>query len=193
LKWAYIYSYMYGITTMCPIQDANIDWYLQRNHFAKMISEFAVNVLWKEPNVGKVWCNDFDDTYRDTEELQWFMTTACELDLMWLNADWVTPAASFNGWDYVTRAQFGTVFSRLLFGDKYNVEDESDVYQDEWYWYKDHLEALKENLIMTKIDGDWPNTLELRWYVMLMMQRADNYGVFVWVTPVLNWSNALFD
>ena len=193
LKWAYIYSYMYGITTMCPIQDADIDWYLQRNHFAKMISEFAVNVLWKEPNIGKTWCNEYNDTYWDTEELQWFVTTACELNLMWLNSDGITPAPSFNGGDYVTRAQFGTVFSRLLFGDKYNVSDESDIYQQEWYWYKDHLEALKENWIMTKIDGNWPNMLELRWYVMLMMQRADNYGVFAGVIPALNWANALFD
>lgn len=193
LKWAYIYSYMYGITTMCPIEEANIDGYLQRNHFSKMISEFAMNVLWKEPNVGKEWCDDYTDTYWDTEELQWFMKTACELELMWLHSDWFTPKDEFNGEQYVTRAQFGTVFSRLLFWETYNVSDESDIYKQEWYWYKDHLQALKDNGIMTKIDWDWPSVLELRWWVMLMMQRADNYWVFAGVIPAMNWINALFD
>ena len=41
--------------------------------------------------------------------------------------------------DIVTRAEFGTVFSRLLFGKKYNVKDESLVNKEEWYWYRDHL------------------------------------------------------
>jgi hypothetical protein len=193
LKVAYIYSYMYGITTMCPVNEANLDGYLYRNHFAKMISEFAVNVLWKEPELWKSGCDDFDDINWDTQELKWFMKTACELWLMWLHSDWITPKKSFDPDVLVTRAQFGTVFSRLLFWDKYNIKDDGKLYQEEWYWYKEHLNALKENRIMTKIDWNWPSRLEKRWYVMLMMQRADNYGVFAWKIPILNGVRVLFD
>ena len=193
LKWAYLYSYMYGITTMCPIEDANLDGYLHRNHFAKMISEFALNVLWKEPEFGKAGCEDFDDIQWDTEELKWFIKTACELNLMWMHADGVTPKDSFYSEEYVTRAQFGTVFSRLLFGDEYNVKNESSVYKDSDYWYKNHLNALKDYGVMTMIHDDWPDKLELRGRVMLMMQRADNYWLFAWMIPVINWNKALFD
>jgi hypothetical protein len=39
-----------------------------------------------------------------------------------------------------------------LFGGEYNVQDESAVYNQEDYWYKDHLQALKDYGVMTKID-----------------------------------------
>ena len=193
LKWAYVYAYSYWITTMCPIQSAYLDGYLIRSHFAKMISEFAVNVLGKIPEKWKAWCDKFNDIGWLSDELRSFVIISCELNLMWQESDWVTPAKSFNPDDYVTRAQFGTVLSRLLFGDVYNIKDESQVYMNEWFWYKNHLEALKNYGIMTKIDGDWPNSLERRWRVMLMLERADEYWVFAGKIPAKNWVKALFD
>jgi hypothetical protein len=80
----------------------------------------------------------------------------------------------------------------LLFGDMYNVKDESQVYKQEWYWYKKHLQALKDYGVMTKVDGDWPKYLERRWWTMLMLQRADNYGLFQWKSPAMNGIKALF-
>jgi hypothetical protein len=62
----------------------------------------------------------------------------------------------------VTRAQFGTVLSRALYGDANNGGDP---------WYVAHLAALKDAGIMSNIST--PNALEIRGYVMLMMQRAD--------------------
>jgi len=121
------------------------------------------------------------------------MKTACELGLMWLEADWITPKKVFNPEWFVTRAEFGTVFSRLLFGGRYNIKDESIVSNQEWFWYKDHLDALKKYGVMTKIDWDWPQKLELRWWIMLMMQRADMYWIFAGKIPALNWIKALFE
>ena len=193
LKWAYLYSYKYWITTMCPIWEADLDWYLYRNHFAKMISEYAMNVLWKTPDIWKEWCDKFADVKNDTDEMKKFMKTACELNLMWMRADGINPMENFYPHRIVTRAEFGTVFSRLLFGEKYNIKDESLVYKNDWYWYKDHLNALKENSIMTKIDWNWPKYDERRWWVMLMMLRADKYWVFFGKIPTLMWIKALLD
>ena len=191
-KWAYLYAYMKWITTMCPISTANLDGYLHRDEFAKMISVYAINVVWREPNYSKKWCDQFNDVAGDTPELQSYMKLACQLELMWMHADGVTPKAAFDPYSIVTRAEFGTVFSRLLFGDMYNVKNESEVYKQEWYWYKAHLQALKDYGIMTKVDGVRPKYLERRWRAMLMLQRADNYGVFQWKSPAKNGVSALF-
>lgn len=51
----------------------------------------------------------------------------------------------------VTRAQFGTVLSRALYGDIYNNGDP---------YYADHLQALKEANIMTNIST--PSATEVR-------------------------------
>ena len=63
------------------------------------------------------------------------------------------PAEKFNPTDTVTRAQFGTVLSRLLYGNLYNTQKKNQ-------WYVQHLEALNNAGIMKKIDD--PNMKELR-------------------------------
>jgi hypothetical protein len=70
--------------------------------------------------------------------------------------------------DLVTRAEFGTTLSRALNAGKDELKDmnAADPY------YKEHLNFLKSEGIMTKIDN--PNMTEVRGYVMLMMMRADD-------------------
>jgi hypothetical protein len=75
----------------------------------------------------------------------------------------------FNPNGLVTRAEFGTAFSRALNGgdaEKLAEMNKADPY------YKEHLNFLKEEGIMTKIDT--PTQLEVRGYVMLMMMRSDD-------------------
>ncbi|MEI6672488.1 MAG: hypothetical protein WCL02_03930 [bacterium] len=71
--------------------------------------------------------------------------------------------SKFNPDAVVTRAQFGTVLSRALYGDMYN---EGTPY------YSNHLQALKQAGIMTNISN--PDATEVRGYVMLMMMRASS-------------------
>ncbi|HOG15413.1 MAG TPA: hypothetical protein PK674_02390, partial [Candidatus Absconditabacterales bacterium] len=130
---------------------------------------------------------------KETQELKDFMKTACELNLMGLHADGQTPKNNFDPNDIVTRAEFGTVFSRLLFGDMYNIKDESSVYKNEGYWYKDHLNALKSHGVMTQVDGDRPKYREKRGWVMLMMMRADKFGLFAGKVPALMGIKSLFN
>lgn len=59
--------------------------------------------------------------------------------------------SAFDPLGEVTRAQFGTVLSRALRGD---------LFDGATPYYKDHLSALKDAGIMTKIDT--PNAKEIR-------------------------------
>lgn len=171
LEWAYNYAYNIWITTMMPISNANMYGNLIRSHMAKMMSNYATEILDLVPNTGKV-C-EFDDIDGESDELKWYIIKACQLDLMWVGI------TSFNPSGNVSRAQFGTVLSRAIYGD---VNNGGDPY------YVNHLNALKTDNIMTVIDT--PSNLEVRWYVMLMMKRADElinnlntWGIVIDLTP----------
>ena len=128
-----------------------------------MVSEFAMEELWMQPNTGKV-CK-FNDMADETQEMQKYAELACQLWFMGLYSDGIKVKDNFDPNNQVTRAEFGTVLSRLLWWTKYAAND-GDVF------YKRHLEVLREKGIMTKISGNWPSSIELRWYVMLMFKRV---------------------
>lgn len=170
MQTAYLYAYLHGMTTICPIDDANLYWYIRRDELAKMLVQYSLDVLDLEPQAWKSWCMAYDDIDNSSAEMKYYMKTACELNIMWLQSDWKTPLKSFYPQGLVTRAEFGTTLSRLIYGDAYNLESESENTYP-WAWYGKHLAALKRDEIMTQIYGDRPQHLELRWYVMLMLMR----------------------
>jgi hypothetical protein len=153
LNNAYLYAFGIGITTMTPIQNANIYGYLIRSHMAKMMTNYAIKELGKTPNT---WAAcEFDDVANQTTELQLYIKYACQLGLM---GQGIT---AFNPNGKVTRAEFGTVLSRALYGDEHNG----------WIpYYLLHLQALQTAGIMNNISD--PFMLELRGRVMLMLMRA---------------------
>ena len=149
---AYDFAYKNGITTMDSIDKANMNGYITRAEMAKMISNYAKNILWKAPDTTKA-CLFLNSNV--SADLVQYMTESCQLWLMW---QWIT---DFRPNDYVTRAEFWTVLSRML----YWTPDWEDVY------YSSHLYRLKARWIITNDD---PNLQEVRWYVMLMLMRSDN-------------------
>ena len=155
---AYLYAYSIGVTSMPSIQEANMTWLLIRSNMAKMMVNFAVRVLSRLPDTNKV-C-PFNDIANESTELQGYMRLACQLGIMGIEADG-TPMIGFDPNGTVTRAQFGTVLSRVLYGDQYNTP--GDLY------YTNHLTALQLHGIITNID---PTLQELRGYVMIMLMRA---------------------
>lgn len=159
LNNAYLRAHEYGITTMGTIQKANITWTLIRKDMAKMITNFAVNILKKDISSWVV-C-EFSDTASLTKEMQYYAMAACRLWLMWYESDGVTIKKNFDPETEVDRAQFGTILSRLMRENKY---DNGSPY------YKKHLNALKTEWIMTKIEN--PSAKEMRGWVMVMMQRV---------------------
>ena len=157
LNNAYLRSYANGITTMDTIQKANMTSHLLRAHMAKMISNFAIRLGGLTPNTGKQ-CS-FDDIASQSTEMKFYIKLACQLGLMWVGVD------SFDPKGEISRADFGTILSRVIRGTRYNGGTP---------YYAAHLNALKNAGIMTQIST--PKMKELRWYVMLMLERTYEGG-----------------
>lgn len=160
LNDAYLFAYQASITTMPTIQKAKLDGTLLRSHLAKMLVQYAVGILDKKANTNAV-CS-FIDIKDQSPEMQYYAITACQLGLMGIDCDG-TPTQRFNPNDEVTRAQFGAVLSRLLYGQKHSSATDTPRYTD-------YLSSLHEAGIMKDISQ--PERKELRGYVMLMLMRA---------------------
>ena len=157
---AYEWALEKGITTINDIEKARLSDWLTRAELAKMMSQYMTKVLWKTPvDTEKAEYADVDESLGDLAE---YIQTAYAYKIMWINADG-TPLKNFNPSGKVTRAEYATVFSRVLYGDKYN--------KSEWNYYDAHLEALKEAGILTNTT---PSIQEVRGWVMLMMYRSVN-------------------
>ena len=162
---AYKWAYKNWLTTMSTIQDADPDWYLLRWHMAKIVVNFMINVLWmKLPTVIPDHCKNWNDdpTIWESDEIKWYTTISCALWVMWI--DMLNNEFLPN--DIVSRAEFGTVVSRVLWWNTFNV-----VHTPLTPYYKLHLNQLKNNNIMTQINK--PLTVkELRKRVWLVFKRV---------------------
>ena len=157
---AYEWALEKWITTINDIEKARLTDGLTRAELAKMMSQYMTKVLWKTPaETEKVEYADVDESLWDLAD---FIQTAYAYKIMGIDADG-TPLKNFNPNGKVTRAEYATVFSRVLFGDKYN--------KSEWNYYEDHLNALKDAGILTNTT---PTIQEVRGWVMLMMYRSTN-------------------
>ncbi len=158
MNLAYLYAYNIGVTDMESIQKADIDGKLNRIAMAKMISNFAIEVLSLQLDLNKD-C-DFPDVSDDLDiQYDNWVTKACQLWLMWVNVD------KFSPFENVNRAQFGTVLSRVLNWNIYDVDGKN--------WYTEHLQNLNQNWIITNISDPWME--ELRWWIFLMLMRTTKF------------------
>ena len=148
---AYKFAFEKGITTMKSIKDADMKGNLTRGQMAKMMVNYAINVLGKTINTGAV-C-EFADNTKQSTEMKEYAIKACQLGLMGKNTKKFMPTS------IVTRAELATVLSRML----YNTEDSGSSY------YVSHLKVLKDKGVIT---NDNPKLKETRGYVMLMLKRA---------------------
>ena len=160
---AYNYAYQNGITTMESIDEADMWWNLTRIAMAKMLSNYAINILWLTPDTGKVCYFPDVSKYLDVQ-YDSGVTKACQLGLMWVWIDLFYPY-----WK-VTRAEFGTVLSRALNANDPVLFNELNSAAP---YYSGHLNFLKREWIMNYISN--PGSFELRWWVMLMLMRANDY------------------
>jgi hypothetical protein len=89
---------------------------------------------------------------------------------MWYNADGKIINKFFDPNYLVNRAQFGTILSRLIYGNTYNI---SKWETTDLQWYEKHHLALQRDGIMVQIST--PFRKELRSRVLLMLARTNNY------------------
>lgn len=149
---------------MPTFEEARVEDGLLRKELAKMMSVFAMKIFDKQPDPSRVCV--FTDIAGTASSEQKYIKLACQLWLMGLNQAGA-PKTTFEPNDYVTRAQFGTVFARLIYNGKYNIPVTETIIP----WWKRHLDALKRDAIMTKVDDDVITIVEIRGYVMIMLRR----------------------
>ncbi len=156
---AYNFAHSYGITTKKSVESAKMNSSLTRIQMAKMLSNYAINVMWKYPDISK-WVIKFDDvTNKMNKEYDNWVNLAYQLWIMWQNMPW----NKFRPKDEVTRAEFITALSRLL----YSTSDWE--YKWTWKYYIHHMQKLKSEWIIT---NENPNMTEKRWNVMIMLMRS---------------------
>ncbi len=148
---AYTFARKAWITTTNSIQDANMWGKLTRIAMAKMLSNYAINILGKKP-ANKVVPRFPDVSLQLNEDYGWAVDLAYQLWIMWV---WID---SFRPNDVVTRWEFATALSRMLY------------WTSDWTpYYSTHISKLLKEWIITNSD---PKINELRWYVMIMLMRS---------------------
>ena len=153
---AYNFAKTNWITTQTNIQKAKIDSPLTRIAMAKMLSYYAINVLWQDPDMTQtIKFEDVSDK-RDAEYDNG-VTLAYQLGIMWINMK----NNKFRPDDEVTRAEFVTALSRMIYGMKDGT----------WKmkYYEPHMTRMYNEWIISNTN---PKMKEKRWYVMIMLMRT---------------------
>lgn len=161
---AYRYAYTNWITTADTINKANMDWTLTRVAMAKMISQYAMNVLLLEPDTNKK-CFFSDVTSSLDAQYDNWVTLACQLWLMWIWNDG-NISKYFKPYEIVTRWQWATVFSRAL------SRANGDIVSEGTPFYKTHMNYLQSKWIIKSVINPSHNTNEKRWNAMVMLMRS---------------------
>lgn len=120
-----------------------------------------MNVLHKTPD-NSLTCA-FTDMKRETAEMKNSAILVCKLKIMGIDKSGL-PNTKFNPNGNLTRAQLGTILSRLLRGSTHDLNTTD--------YYKDHLAALKTAGIMNNTTD--ATIKEKRGNIMIMLMRAAN-------------------
>ena len=118
-----------------------------------------MNVLWETPDPER-WVVKFKDvTEKMDKQYDNGVTLAYQLWIMWINMK----NNEFRPYDEVTRAEFATALSRML----YKTKDGTWKIK----YYEPHIAKLYNERIITNTN---PDMKEKRWYVMIMLMRSVN-------------------
>ena len=193
-EWNDVYNRAYrnGITTISDIKDANVDWPVYRKSAAKMTSIFAMKIFGRTPDE-RIKCI-FKDSSKEDSELQNYIQLSCKLWIMGVDY-YGNPDTTFNPNYIVTRDQFVTILSRILFGNTYNIKPGELTFYDKSKnfvshclsnistalginlnitpsldRYTKHMDAIKKLWVMTDYT---PTMKEFRWSFMFVMYKLD--------------------
>ncbi|MBB1557640.1 MAG: S-layer homology domain-containing protein [candidate division SR1 bacterium] len=161
---AYLWACQHNITTMRTIQEARLDQPLTRAELAKIMSVYAMKEYHLKPlREGAV---NYKDVNADLGDLADYIQLVYQLQIMGINADG-TPIQAFEPHKLVSRAEFATVLSRVIWGNKHNISGDDR--------YSAHLQALKKYRVITSdVPANW---WELRGRALLMLHRTAKSSV----------------
>ena len=144
-------------------EDSDPDGYVTRWDMAQMVVKFTEKVLERDiPSTIPSQCAWWDlETEWKSPETKLYAQKACALWVMWIRM------RNFMPNKILDRAEFGTILSRLLWWDRYDVVDATKTK----LYYTKHLNALSERKIMTQIENPEAKK-ELRKWAWLMLMRS---------------------
>ena len=152
---AYIWAYNNWLLTKKQIDSNILNMNLTRIEMSRLLSNYAINILWDIPNYTRE--KDFYDVSNYLDSLyNNSVTKSYQLWIMWINI----PDENFRPNDIVSNAEFITALSRML----YQTADWSDIY------YSTHINLMRDLwVIVGEIN---PYSTEIFWDVLLILYRA---------------------
>lgn len=161
---AYLWACQHNITTIRTIQEVRLDQPLTRAELAKIMSVYAMKEYHLKPL--RAAAVNYKDVNTDLGDLADYIQLAYQLQIMGINADG-TPIQAFEPHKLVSRAEFATVLSRVIWGNKHNISGDDR--------YSAHLQALKKYRVITSdVPANW---WELRGRALLMLHRTAKSSV----------------
>ena len=156
IQAAYNRAYENWITTASTFKQANLNWKLTRVAAAKMLSNYAINVLGMKPDTSKT-PHFWDVSAKLNAQYGNAVTLSYQLWIMWV---W---SKNFRPYATLTRAELASTLSRLLYwtadgnwGTKY---------------YEPHISTLYNKWV---INYTTPSMGETRGNLLLMLYRTKN-------------------
>lgn len=163
---AYLWACEKWITIADNIMKANMNRNLTRAELAKMMSVYSEELLWKTRVKNE--SVSYPDVTDKLWDLAYYIQEWYKLQIMGIHADG-SALSKFLPNSNVTRWEFGTVFSRVLYGDKYNINGAN--------YYEKHLEVLKDAGILRNTN---PKLIEKRGWILLMLYRSQKVEASNW-------------
>lgn len=145
-------------------KDSDPDGYVTRWAMAEMLVKFSEKVIGKKSPPIPAHCKWWDAASEwKSPATKAYAEKACALWVMWIRMQNFMPNKVLD------RAEFGTILSRLLWWDKYDVIDATEGKP----YYTRHLAALQREWVMTQIDNPLIRQ-ELRKWAWLMLMRVES-------------------
>ena len=151
---AYIWAYNNWLLNIKQINNRKFQMELTRIEMSRLLSTYAINILWRIPDNQREFyftdvSNYLDKLYDNGVSLSY------KLWIMWINM----PNGDFRPNDTVSNAEFITSLSRML----YETADWPDIY------YSTHMNLMKNLWVIWNIN---PYNTEKFWDVLIILYRV---------------------
>lgn len=158
----YLWARDNWITTWESLEAALPNGYIKRWEMAKLIVDFVEGVLWREiPKNISEKCSRWDDESEwESLEIKNYAEKSCSLWLMWIYM------RNFQPNKLLDRAEFGTIVSRLLWWEKFNVPNATKINK----FYTKHLQEVKRENLIIQVEN--PEKIkELRKWIWTVLKK----------------------